>query len=58
MAKTDAEVKKALYKALGAIMDAGWIMQYSERPEVVAKGVEMIEEAKAGDVWFEGVVNQ
>ena len=51
MAKTDAEVKQAVYTVIGALMDAGWVLRQHGSEKVQEMGAVMLEEAVAGEVW-------
>ena len=53
MAKTDAEVKTVVYAVIGKLMDAGWVMGQSERDEVRKMGEKFLDEARAGEEWWE-----
>jgi hypothetical protein len=53
--KTDAEVKTVVYTVIGKLMDAGWVMGQSDRPEIQEMGAKFIEEARDGEVWWEEI---
>ena len=56
MAKTDAEVKEVVYAVIGSLIDAGWIMGQSERPEIQAMAAKFMEEAKVGEEWIDNIL--
>ncbi len=54
--KSDAEVKTVVYRVIGQLLDAGWVMGQSEREEVREMGGKFLDEARAGEEWVESVL--